>query len=63
MDYNKLEDMAGVDEEESMEAEDDGTEGMDPELKMLAKEAGFEGPKAAALKAFVELCSKSNYEE
>lgn len=61
MDLDKLESMPGIGEEpeESPSAEDD----LDPELAMLADEFGFDRAKASALKAFIELCRPSSYED
>ena len=60
MDLSKLDEMPSVAEDDSEEMEE--TEGLDldPEFAMLAKEAGFDGEKAAALKSLIELCV-SNY--
>ncbi len=59
--YDKLDSMPSVDDAgESESPPEDKGENMDPELTMLAKEAGFTGDKAMALWQFVKACAKYN---
>lgn len=57
MDYAELESMPAVGEEPAEPVTEPG--GLSPELKMLAKEAGFDGAKASALYEFVKACHSS----
>ncbi len=57
MDYSKLEEMPSMDdEEEAPESKSEAPGDMNDEQMMFAKELGFTGDKALALKNFVKSC-------
>lgn len=59
MDWDKLESVPAVGEEGDEPSTSKKTGDMDPEMAMLAKQLGFEGEKAEALRDFVKLCYAS----
>lgn len=61
-DYNKLDSMPSVAEAVDEPVAEAGGD-LEPELKMLGKQLGFDAAKSKTLWRFVKACQESGYEE